>query len=50
VLKYKVAESAVMGTFVIALCGEKFPVTRVPKPGSPVCPECKKIYDSLPPG
>jgi hypothetical protein len=50
VLKDKVAESAVMGTFVIALCGEKFPVTRVPKPGSPVCPECKKIYDSLPPG
>jgi hypothetical protein len=25
-------------------------VTRAPKPGSPVCPDCKKIYESLPPG
>lgn len=46
--KSKIAESAVMGTMVQALCGEKFPVTRTPKPGSPVCPECKRIYDSLP--
>ncbi|MDQ3990676.1 MAG: DUF3039 domain-containing protein, partial [Actinomycetota bacterium] len=30
-----------------ALCGETFPVTRSPKPGSPVCPDCKKIFDSL---
>jgi Protein of unknown function (DUF3039) len=22
-------------------------VTRVPKPGSPVCPECKRIYEML---
>ncbi|GAA5172131.1 DUF3039 domain-containing protein [Pseudonocardia eucalypti] len=50
VRKDKVAESAVMGNMVVALCGEKFPVTRSPKPGSPVCPECKKIYDALPPG
>jgi hypothetical protein len=35
---------------VVALCGETFPVTRSPKPGSPVCPDCKKIYDSMPPG
>ncbi|WP_280182696.1 DUF3039 domain-containing protein, partial [Nocardia cyriacigeorgica] len=34
---------AVMGTHVVALCGEVFPVTRSPKPGSPVCPECKNI-------
>jgi hypothetical protein len=46
--KSKIAESAVMGTMVQALCGERFPVTRTPKPGSPVCPECKRIYDSLP--
>ncbi len=50
VRKAKIAESAVMGTHVVALCGEVFPVTKSPKPGSPVCPDCKKIYDSLPPG
>lgn len=44
----KSAESAVFGTFVEALCGERFPVTKAAKPGSPVCPECKEIYDSLP--
>ena len=48
VRKDKIAESAVLGTFVEALCGEKFPVTRVPKPGSPVCPRCKEIFESLP--
>src|SRR3954453_1167228 len=47
VRKEKIAESAVMGTFVIALCGEKFPVTKSPKPGSPVCPQCKEIYESM---
>lgn len=47
VRKDKIAESAVMGTFVVALCGEKFPVTKVPKKGSPVCPRCKEIYESL---
>ncbi|WP_280830231.1 DUF3039 domain-containing protein [Mycolicibacterium frederiksbergense] len=47
VKKDKIAESAVMGTHVVALCGEVFPVTKSPKPGSPVCPDCKKIYDSL---
>ncbi|GGN21283.1 MULTISPECIES: DUF3039 domain-containing protein [Lentzea] len=50
VRKAKIAESAVMGTHVVALCGEVFPVTRSPKPGSPVCPDCKKIYEGLPPG
>ena len=50
VRKDKIAESAVMGTHVVALCGEVFPVTRSPKPGSPVCPECKEIYESLPKG
>ncbi|MFI9404418.1 DUF3039 domain-containing protein [Nocardia sp. NPDC052316] len=47
VKKDRIAESAVMGTHVVALCGEVFPVTRSPKPGSPVCPDCKKVYDGL---
>jgi formylmethanofuran dehydrogenase subunit E len=50
VKKQKIAESAVMGTMVQALCGEVFPVTKSPKPNSPVCPACKEIYDSLPTG
>ena len=50
VKKNKIAESAVMGNFVVALCGEVFPVTKSPKPGSPVCPDCKKIFDGLRPG
>jgi hypothetical protein len=49
VLKNKIAESAVLGNLVQALCGETFPVTRSPKPGSPVCPDCKRIYDQLKP-
>ena len=47
VKKDKIAESAVMGTHVVALCGEVFPVTRSAKPGSSVCPDCKRIYDTL---
>ncbi|GGK41230.1 hypothetical protein GCM10011591_10940 [Nocardia camponoti] len=47
VKKNRIAESAVMGTMVVALCGEVFPVTRSAKPGSPVCPDCKKVYDGL---
>jgi hypothetical protein len=47
VKKDKIAESAVMGTHVVALCGEVFPVTRAAKPGSPVCPDCKRIYETL---
>ncbi|MGI8679672.1 MAG: DUF3039 domain-containing protein [Jatrophihabitans sp.] len=47
VRKNKIAESAVMGTMVEALCGEVFPVTKSAKPGSPVCPACKEIYESL---
>ncbi len=50
VKKNKIAESAVMGNLVEALCGERFPVTRSPKPGSPVCPDCKKIFESMPAG
>ena len=47
VRKNKIAESAVMGTMVQALCGEVFPVTKTPKPGSPVCPQCKEIFESM---
>ncbi len=47
VRKAKIAESAVLGTLVEALCGEVFPVTKVPKPGSPVCPRCKEIYETV---
>ncbi|BDH57099.1 DUF3039 domain-containing protein [Tsukamurella sp. PLM1] len=47
VRKNKIAESAVMGNYVVALCGETFPVTKSAKPGSPVCPDCKKIYDRM---
>lgn len=47
VKKNKIAESAVMGNFVQALCGETFPVTKSAKPGSPVCPECQEIFESL---
>src|ERR1700687_5292848 len=47
VKKDKIAQSAVMGTHVVALCGEVFPVARAAKPGSPVCPDCKRIYEKL---
>lgn len=50
VRKSKITESAVMGNYVVALCGETFPVTKTPKPGAPVCDECKRIYQSLPRG
>ena len=45
--KSKIVESAVTGTMVRAICGAVFPVTKAPKPGSPVCPACQEIYDSL---
>jgi Protein of unknown function (DUF3039) len=47
VRKAKITESAVTGNWVVALCGETFPVTKAAKPGSPVCPDCKKIYDTF---
>jgi hypothetical protein len=47
VRKNKIVESAVTGAMVQALCGEIFPVTKDHKPGAPVCPKCKEIYDSL---
>lgn len=47
VKKDRIAESAVLGNMVVALCGETFPVTKSPA-GSPVCPQCKEIFDGLP--
>lgn len=49
VQKDKITESAVTGTPVIALCGKVWVPNRDPK-RYPVCPECKEIYESLPPG
>ena len=49
VKKDKIVESAVMGGAVEALCGKVWVPNR--DPGRfPVCPECKEIFESLPPG
>ena len=47
--KDKVTEAMVMGTPVTALCGKTWVPSRSPEK-FPVCPECKKIYDSMPSG
>lgn len=47
VLKDKIVESAVTGEPVIALCGKVWVPGRDPSK-FPVCPDCKKIYDSMP--
>lgn len=49
VRKDKIVESAVTGAPVIALCGKKWIPNRDPKK-FPVCPDCKAIYEGLPPG
>jgi hypothetical protein len=49
VKKEKIVESAVTGTPVIALCGKVWVPGRDPQ-RFPVCPECQKIYDSIPQG
>ncbi|HHW50136.1 MAG TPA: DUF3039 domain-containing protein [Pseudoclavibacter sp.] len=46
VQKNKIVESAVTGTPVIALCGKVWVPGRDPQK-FPVCPDCKKIYESL---
>ena len=46
VKKDQIVESAA-APIAVALCGETFPVTKQAKPGSPVCPECEEIYQSL---
>ncbi|AKE41376.1 Protein of uncharacterised function (DUF3039) [Corynebacterium kutscheri] len=47
VKKNQIVDSAVSGKMVVALCGETFPVTKQAKPGSPVCPDCERIYRGL---
>jgi hypothetical protein len=49
VRKEKILESALGGTAVVALCGKVWVPSRDPQ-RFPVCPECKEIYESLPPG
>ena len=45
VKKNKIVESAVLGEPVIALCGKAWVPSR--DPGKfPVCPDCKKIYET----
>lgn len=43
----QIIKSVVDGDHVVALCGEVFPVTKSAKPGSPICQECKRVYDRL---
>jgi hypothetical protein len=47
--KSKIVESNVTGVPVRALCGKVWVPNRDPSK-YPVCPECKRIYDELPPG
>ena len=49
VRKDKIVESAVMGTSVRALCGKVWVPGRDPSK-FPICPDCQKIYQGLPPG
>lgn len=49
VQKDRIVESAVTGSAVTALCGKVWVPGRDPSK-FPVCPDCKKIYDSLPRG
>jgi hypothetical protein len=49
VRKEKILESALSGNAVVALCGKVWVPSRDPQK-FPVCPECKEIYESLPPG
>lgn len=49
VQKDKIVESAVMGAPVVALCGKVWIPNR--DPGKfPVCPQCKAIFEAMPPG
>jgi hypothetical protein len=47
--KDKIVDSAVTGTPVVALCGKVWVPSRDPKK-FPVCPDCQRIYESLPEG
>ena len=47
--KDKIVDSAVLGTAVVAICGKVWVPSRDPKK-FPVCPDCQRIYESLPEG
>ena len=47
--KNDMMQAAVFGTPIKALCGKVWVPSRDPQ-RFPVCPECKEIYESLPPG
>ena len=47
--KDKIMESALTGIPVVALCGKVWVPNRDPQK-FPVCPDCKRIYEGLPPG
>ena len=47
--KDRIVESAVMGTPVRALCGKVWVPGRDPSK-FPICPDCQRIYEGLPPG
>jgi hypothetical protein len=49
VQKDRILDSAVNGTAVVALCGKVWVPSRDPQ-RYPVCPDCKRIYESLPTG
>jgi hypothetical protein len=45
----KLTEAMVLGTPITALCGKVWVPSRDPQ-RYPVCPTCKEIWESLPPG
>ena len=47
--KDKLTEAMVMGTPVVALCGKVWVPSRAPEK-FPVCPECKDVWENMPPG
>src|SRR3954452_19937553 len=47
--KDKIVEAMVTATPIRALCGKVWVPSRDPQ-RYPVCPTCKEIYDTLPPG
>lgn len=47
--KDKIVESAITGSPIKALCGKVWVPGRDPSK-FPVCPDCEKVYNGLPPG
>lgn len=47
VKKNEIAESAIGGARIQTLCGEWLVVGQTARPGSPVCPKCEEIYQTL---